>query len=94
MKHLQVKEHFLVSVKRIKYTYEIVGYCEKDEVLHSIWGQLIHNVSENLNGWDITNINPNELPDFDIFTHGSPCTSLVGQEKRMVLIRIQEQNQV
>jgi DNA (cytosine-5)-methyltransferase 1 len=35
-----------------------------------------------MNGWDITTINPNDLPDFDIFTHGSPCTSFSMAGKR------------
>jgi len=53
---------------------EIVGYCEIDKYA-SLAFSTIHNVDEKLNDWDITKLNVDTLPDFDVFTHGSPCTS-------------------
>ena len=53
--------------------YEVVNYCEIDEHASKAYSA-IHNVSERLNLWDITKVDPNKLPeDIDIITHGSPC---------------------
>lgn len=68
------KGTFSEAFVELNIPHEIVGYCEIDKYASTAFAT-IHNVSEDLNGWDITTINPNELPDFDVFTHGSPCTS-------------------
>ena len=68
------KGTFSEAFTELRIPHEIVGYCEIDEYASAAFAA-VHNVSEELNGWDITAVNPNELPDFDVFTHGSPCTS-------------------
>lgn len=68
------KGTFSEAFTELNIQHEIVGYCEKDKYASTAFA-VIHNVSEDLNGWDITDVNPNNLPDFDVFTHGSPCTS-------------------
>ncbi|MBQ7640858.1 MAG: DNA (cytosine-5-)-methyltransferase [Acholeplasmatales bacterium] len=57
------------------YNFEVIGYSEIDKSAselfdlnhHQLNGQPIHNYG------DITILNPNELPDFDLFTGGFPC---------------------
>lgn len=61
-------------MKELKIPLEIVGYCEIDEYASTAFST-IHNINEDMNDWNITTVNPNKLPDFDVFTHGSPCTS-------------------
>lgn len=61
-------------MKELDIPLEIVGYCEIDEYASTAFST-IHNISEDMNDWDITTVNPNSLPNFDVFTHGSPCTS-------------------
>ena len=68
------KGTFSEAFTELNIPHDIVGYCEIDKYASTAFAA-IHNVSEDLNGWDITNINPHTLPDFDVFTHGSPCTS-------------------
>ena len=68
------KGTFSEAFTELNISHEIVGYCEIDPYASTAFAA-IHNVSEDLNGWDITTVNPNILPDFDVFTHGSPCTS-------------------
>lgn len=68
------KGTFSEAFQELNIPHEIVGYCEIDKYASTAFS-VIHDVSEELNGWDITTVNPNELPDFDVFTHGSPCTS-------------------
>jgi len=76
------KGTFSEAFTELGIKHKIVGYCEKDKYASTAFAA-IHSVSEELNGWDITTVNPNELPDFDVFTHGSPCTnySRAGNEK-------------
>ena len=57
------------------FQYNVIGYSEIDKFASELFdanhrqanGEAIHN-------WgDITKIDPNELPDFDLFTGGFPC---------------------
>lgn len=68
------KGTFSEAFTELNIPHEIVGYCEIDPYASTAFAA-IHNISEDLNGWDITTVNSNTLPDFDVFTHGSPCTS-------------------
>lgn len=68
------KGTFSEAFEELGIKHEIVGYCEIDKYASTAFST-IHNVSEELNGWDITTVDPNKLPDFDVFTHGSPCTN-------------------
>ena len=57
------------------YNFEVIGYSEIDKSAselfdlnhHQANGQPIHNYG------DITILNPDDLPDFDLFTGGFPC---------------------
>lgn len=73
------------GLKRAGINYEVVGYSEFDKFASALYdanhtdrnGRPIHN-------WgDITQINPEELPDFDLFTGGFPCQpfSTVGMQQ-------------
>lgn len=72
------------GLKRAGISYEVVGYSEFDKFASELYdanhkdknGQPIKN-------WgDITKIDPEELPDFDLFTGGFPCQpfSTVGMQ--------------
>ena len=68
------------GLKRAKIPYEVVGYSEIDK--HAI--QFFENNHPgNKNFGDITKIDPNTIPDFDLFTGGFPCQpfSTVGMGK-------------
>lgn len=57
------------------YSFDVVGYSEIDKSASELFdlnhhkpdGTPIHNYG------DITKLNPNDLPDFDLFTGGFPC---------------------
>ena len=57
------------------YDFEVVGYSEIDEKASELFDLNHHDVNGNpLHNWgDITKIDPNELPDFEMFTGGFPC---------------------
>ena len=52
--------------------FELVAYCEVDKYAARAYS-LIHSVDESMNLGDITKVNPQNLPDFDLVFHGSPC---------------------
>lgn len=57
------------------YKFEVIGYSEIDESASELF-DLNHrqrNGRKIKNYGDITQIDPNELPDFDLFTGGFPC---------------------
>ena len=58
------------GLKRSGLKYEVVGMSEYDKFASSLLAQNFPNVK---NWGDITAINPQELPDFDLFTGGFPC---------------------
>lgn len=58
------------GLKRSGLKYKVVGMSEFD----SFASQLLHQNFPGIKNWgDITKIDPNELPDFDLFTGGFPC---------------------
>lgn len=74
---------FEKALKNLGANYELVNYCEIDEWASKSYSQ-IHNVSEDLNLWDVTTIDTNKLPkDIDLLTHGSPCQdfSIAGDQE-------------
>jgi DNA (cytosine-5)-methyltransferase 1 len=58
------------GLKKSKIPHEVIGFSEYDKYAAAIF-ELNH--PELKNYGDITQINPNELPDFDMFTGGFPC---------------------
>ena len=91
MKKIKVFEGFAgyggasFGLKRAGIPYEVVGYSEFDRFASALYdanhkdrrGRYIKN-------WgDITQINPEDLPDFDMFTGGFPCQpfSTVGMQQ-------------
>lgn len=74
---------FESALHRGGYEYNLVNYCEIDKYASSSYSQ-IHNVSEDLNLWDVTKVDIAKLPkDLDLITFGFPCTdiSIAGQKK-------------
>lgn len=74
---------FEKALSRIGLEYDLVNYCEIDKYASKSYSQ-IHNVSEDLNLWNITTVDTSKLPkDIDLITHGSPCQSfsIAGQQE-------------
>ena len=65
---------FEQALSNLNYSHEVVNYCEINKFSSKAYS-LLHDVDESLNLTDITKINPSQLPDFDLITHGSPCQS-------------------
>lgn len=73
---------FEKAIKRVGLESELVNYCEIDKYASKSYSK-VHNVSEDLNLWDVTTVDTNKLPkDIDLITHGSPCQdfSLAGRQ--------------
>lgn len=64
---------FETALDRLNIEYELVNYCEIDKYASKAYSA-IHNVSEELNLWDVSKVDTSRLPkDIDLLTHGSPC---------------------
>lgn len=63
------------GLRRSGLNYEVIGYSENDKYASALFDANIKDKNGNpLKNWgDITQINPTELPDFDLFTGGFPC---------------------
>ena len=68
------------ALKNVGIDVELVNYCEilKDK---SKAYSILHNVSEDKNLWDVTNIDTSKIEDFDLLVYSPPCTtfSLAGK---------------
>lgn len=73
---------FEEALNNIEVEYELVNYCEFVPYIAKSYS-LIHNVSEDLNLGDITNVDEKLLGDFDLMTYGFPCQdiSALGDQK-------------
>lgn len=69
-----------MALRNLGLDYEVVGVSEIDTYAHQAY-EAIHGETKNFG--DITKINPNDLPDFDLFTYSFPCTDLstAGQQR-------------
>ena len=76
---------FEKALKNIGKDFELVNYCEIDKYASKTYSQ-IHNVSEDLNLWDITKIDTSKLHDIDLITYGFPCQdiSIAGHQKGFI----------
>lgn len=76
MKKIKVFEAFTgyggasFGLKKAKIPYEVIGYSEVDKFASELFNENFPNIK---NFGDITKINPNDIPDFDLFTGGFPC---------------------
>lgn len=76
---------FEKSLTKLGVDYELVNYCEINKHASKAFS-LIHGVSESLNLGDISKVDPNSIPDFDIMTYGFPCQdiSAMGNMKGLI----------
>jgi DNA (cytosine-5)-methyltransferase 1 len=73
---------FEKAMSNVKIPFNVVGYSDY-EAFKSKAFSLIHGVDESLNYGDITQINAEMLPDFDLMTWGFPCTDIsIAKEDR------------
>jgi DNA (cytosine-5)-methyltransferase 1 len=72
------------GLQRAGIKHEVVGYSEFDKFAAALYDANHKNANGNpIKNWgDITQVNPEELPDFDMFTGGFPCQpfSTVGMQ--------------
>ena len=70
------------AMERLNIPHELVGFSEIDKYAIKSFG-LIHNIDENINYGDVCLIDETKLPDFDLYTFGSPCQdfSVAGKQK-------------
>ena len=63
------------GLRRAGIEHEVIGYSEFDKFASALYdANFKDRKGEPIKNWgDITRINPNELPDFDLFTGGFPC---------------------
>ena len=86
MKKIRIFEGFAgygggsFGLKRLKekmpdFNYEVIGYSEFDKYASELFAvNHKHKNGKPLKNWgDITKIDPDELPDFDMFMGGFPC---------------------
>lgn len=68
--------------------FELIKYCEIDNTKSKAYS-ILHNVSEELNLRDITNINCEDIDDFDLLVYSPPCQSysIAGKQKGLSDIR-------
>ena len=66
---------FEKALERLNIDYDLVGFSEIDKFAIKSYCA-IHNVPENKNLGDITKINIDKIPDFDLLTWGFPCQDI------------------
>ena len=73
---------FEKALDNLKINYDLVNYCEIDKYASCAYSA-IHNEPEEKNLWDVREVNPKEIDNFDLMTWGFPCTdiSLAGKQK-------------
>lgn len=76
---------FEKALERQEIGYDLVNYCEIDKYASKSYS-LIHNIPEDLNLGDISKVQADKIPEFDLMTWGFPCTdiSTVGEQKGII----------
>lgn len=73
------------GLKRAGINHQVVAYSEIDKFAVTLYdANHTNEMGQPIKNWgDITKINPEELPDFDLFTGGFPCQpfSMVGMKQ-------------
>lgn len=72
---------FEKALANLGIDYELVGFSEIDKWASQAFS-IIHNVDPELNLGDVTKIDKESLPDFDLLVGGSPCQSFSVAGKR------------
>lgn len=73
---------FEKALENLNIDFEITGFSEIDKYASESYS-ILHNIDKSFNYGDITKIDVNTLPDFDLFTWGFPCQdlSVIGKQK-------------
>ncbi|WP_300743100.1 DNA (cytosine-5-)-methyltransferase [uncultured Brachyspira sp.] len=73
---------FEKALENLNIDFEITGFSEIDKYSCKSYC-ILHNIDKSFNYGDITKIDVNTLPDFDLFTWGFPCQdlSVIGKQK-------------
>ncbi|MDY3050687.1 MAG: DNA cytosine methyltransferase [Parvimonas sp.] len=73
---------FEEALKNLNIENEIVGYSEIENFISKSYS-IIHKVDENKNLGDISKIDIEKIPKFDLVTYGFPCQdiSVIGKQK-------------
>lgn len=66
---------FEKALERLNIDYELVGFSEIDKYAINSYCK-IHNVLENKNLGDVTKIDIDKIPNFNIMTWGFPCQDI------------------
>jgi len=66
---------FEKALKRLKIDYELVGFSEIDKYAIKSYCA-IHNVTEDKNLGDVSKIDVDKIPNFDLLTWGFPCQDI------------------
>ena len=66
---------FEKALERLNIDFKLVGFSEIDKFAIKSYCA-IHNVPDNKNLGDITKINIDKVPQFDIMTWGFPCQDI------------------
>lgn len=73
------------GLRRAGINFEVIGYSEFDKFASALYdANHFDEKGQPIKNWgDITKINPEDLPDFDLFTGGFPCQpfSTVGMQQ-------------
>lgn len=93
MVHLKVFEAFAgvgsqhMALRNLGVDYEVVGVSEIDKFAHQSY-EAIHGETKNFG--DISKLQPEDLPDFDLFTYSFLVQISVPQENNVDLRGVQE----
>ena len=73
---------FEKALENLNINYELVGFSEIDKYAIESYCS-IHNINRKLNLGDVSKVDSNSIPDFDLMTYGFPCQdiSIAGRQE-------------